>query len=358
MWIRLQPLDTVFFRDGKPFSQGEETWGDRTVFLPPPAVFYGALRSLYFSQNLDEFAKLSQNDATANLSITAVYLENKSAKSHRYLPTPRDVIVFDKEEDFAEFKFLQPVHASASSCPRPYLLKTPEGRDNKADEPDQFLTEKAYKNYLIGKEPSKSNFLATPIIAEPKVGIGRDDVTHVTGEDGRLYRVDMLRLATHPEELHREGWGFLLKFENLELTIGKGILKLGGEHKAAQYEIFNDLLDIAILPPVEPFEYFKLCLTTPAIFKSGWYPNLDKLGIELLAAAVGKPCYIGGFDMKERKPKNMYRAVPAGSVYYFKCCVQNNQKLIDELHGKAISDVYPEQGFGIAYMGKCNEHFN
>jgi CRISPR-associated protein Cmr3 len=355
MWIRLQPLDTVFFRDGKPFSQGEETWGDSTVFPPPPSVFYGALRSLYFSQHPDEFAKLHQGfDRTTALRLTAVYLENRNEQVF-YVPTPRDIVMYNKGKKFA---FLQLAECMQTSNDRThYLLVPPQDQVGKAEEPYKFLKTSAYQSYLQGQLDS-TGFASIPCIPEPKVGIGRDDVTHVAGEEGRLYRVDMLRLATRDEKKKQlntlRQWKFLLEFNGLDLT-GKGILKLGGEHKAAQYEIFSDLPDIALPPPVEPFEYFKLCLTTPAIFKSGWCPDLNNLGIKLLVAAVGKPCYIGGFDMKKRKPKNMYRAVPTGSVYYFKCSIQDNQRLIDQLHGKAISDIYPEQGFGIAYMGKCLE---
>ena len=48
MIIQIDPLDTLFFRNGKPFTMGEETWAD-AVFPPYPSVVYGALRSAYFS---------------------------------------------------------------------------------------------------------------------------------------------------------------------------------------------------------------------------------------------------------------------------------------------------------------------
>jgi CRISPR-associated protein Cmr3 len=96
-----------------------------------------------------------------------------------------------------------------------------------------------------------------------------------------------------------------------------------------------------------------LYLSTPAIFKTGWKPDLEKkFGIkaDLVAAVVGKPLHIGGFDMVKREPKTMYKAVPAGSVYYYK--VTEGYELVEEkLQGKAISDVLKTQGFGIAYVG-------
>ncbi len=59
----------------------------------------------------------------------------------------------------------------------------------------------------------------------------------------------------------------------------------------------------------------KLILTSVGIFpENGWKPKeIDNLN----AASIGKPVLIGGFDIKRRIPKKMYKSVPAGSVYVF-----------------------------------------
>ena len=51
MTIQLDALDTLFFKDGKPFSLGEETWADG-IFPPPPSVVYGATRTALISSGL------------------------------------------------------------------------------------------------------------------------------------------------------------------------------------------------------------------------------------------------------------------------------------------------------------------
>ena len=106
---------------------------------------------------------------------------------------------------------------------------------------------------------------------------------------------------------------------------------------------------------------FKLYLSTPAIFKKGWLPEwMDEndligeyggLKLKLLTASIGKTISIGGFDMKVRKPKPMRKAVPAGSVYYFKIVEGDLQKVFEIFNQTAISDIDPMQGFGIAYVG-------
>lgn len=60
MIIEMKPLDTLFFRDSKPFSRGEDTWAD-TIFPPYPSTVYGALRTAWFKQNIKEFEYLKES---------------------------------------------------------------------------------------------------------------------------------------------------------------------------------------------------------------------------------------------------------------------------------------------------------
>ena len=81
--------------------------------------------------------------------------------------------------------------------------------------------------------------------------------------------------------------------------------------------------------------HFRIILATPGIFASttgepGWLPpgvEKDKdrfllrqagLTAELVAAAVGRPQVVSGWDLAKGGPKPALRAVPAGSVYWFR----------------------------------------
>jgi CRISPR-associated protein Cmr3 len=56
--------------------------------------------------------------------------------------------------------------------------------------------------------------------------------------------------------------------------------------------------------------------------------------------------------MAENKPKPMYRAVPEGSVYYFKLLDNSEEERVREaFHLKNISDINAEEGFGLALVG-------
>ncbi|WP_276662034.1 type III-B CRISPR module-associated Cmr3 family protein, partial [Syntrophomonas wolfei] len=89
MWIEIEALDTLFFRDGKPFSMGQESWAEGKLF-PLPSVLYGALRSAYLGQHPECFANLGElDDVTSNLTIRGIYYR---LGGNLYLPQPADLV--------------------------------------------------------------------------------------------------------------------------------------------------------------------------------------------------------------------------------------------------------------------------
>ena len=108
--------------------------------------------------------------------------------------------------------------------------------------------------------------------------------------------------------------------------------------------------------------YFKLYFSTPVIFHNGILPKhftdntgvLNGIELEIIAMFSGKPVYIGGFDMQKRQPKPMYKAMPAGTVFYCKAKSENIDEttIFEAFQGKALSEENADQGFGIAYVGQ------
>lgn len=346
MIIKIDPLDTFFFRDGKPFSMGEDTWADG-VFPPYPSMFYGALRSVFFSNYLDEFKKANEDaDPTNRLKIKGIFLLREDTV---YFPLPLDCIrKKNSEKGLFSVLLMHELGDVRSSCPTQNVLKSSE----RVESVDGGLIDlESLKEYLKGTENSFSSILrlADMVSNEPKIGITIDEKTG-KAKEGMLYRVDMKRL---------ENLSFIIDFDGLDLP-ERGMMKLGGEGKAASYRKFKSP-DLPTESPAVEAKRFKIYLSTPAIFKGGWLPEwidenslvgeYEGLKLRLLTASIGKPIGIGGFDMKARKPKPMYKAVPAGSVYYFDIIKGNYQKAYIAFNQQAISDSNPEQGFGIAYVG-------
>lgn len=354
--IRLEPLDTLFFRDGRPFTMGDDTWAS-SCFPPFPSVIYGAVRSLYFADYPAEISKAGgPQDPTASLCINGIYLQRDGTNSSTILvPLPLDCVKYkDVRSEKREQAFLLSLSKplALSNCPTEYVLLA-EGYREVENVPEGLMDEISFAEYLAGHDNFNFRRIDEYVLEEPKIGIARDNRT-LTAEEHKLYRVGMKRL---------HNLNLIVTFLGLEVG-DRGFMKLGGEQKAVWYE------------KTRPVEFvkerialsnrrFKLYLATPAIFDRGWLPgwlNADRmeghyggLRVKLLSAAVGKSIAVGGFDMKNARPKPMYRAVPAGSVYYFEVLDGDVNRVWDLFHGKTISEVKAEEGFGLSYVGVVND---
>ena len=367
MVIKIDALDTLFFRDGKPFERGEEAWADG-LFPPYPSVIYGALRSAYFSEHPSELGKAnSEGDPTRDFRITNFYL---AVDDQPYYPLPLDLVKIKgaKKGDFPIPLAPKKDEEVLSSCLTPELLYYQGTEPVEAIE-DGLLAIYELTNYLEGKTGQLtyqpiSDFLT----AEPKVGISRKSTTH-NADEGMLYRVGMMRFSGKKKfKKNPQTISLVVAFEGPNIA-RRGFLRLGGEGKAAVYKQTTEV-------PVSTDNFvlkdnrFKLLFITPAIFDNGWLPswigknsltgNKNGVSLKLITAALGKFQSVGGFDMVKKQPKPMYRAVPAGSVYYFEVQDAANQTeeisqaLIKAFHGKPLSDSgeMRKQGFGIGLLGR------
>ena len=380
MKLFLQPNDTFFFRDGRPFTKGEQSEG-HSIFPPFPSTVLGALRSAYIAEfgNLSLFYSGGMRDTIGTpeslcnaIRLRGVFLaDNRGNRTDIFFPLPLDLIYkkAEKKDNSTALHLLAPKHRNfASSGTIDYPLtwwSTSESIDSDAD---GLLRLGAIQRYLQGNDTSlRLKDRATLIEREPKTGIARSRDT-LSSEDHMLYRIDMSRFK------NRDGnYGFVVDYECPKNLPQKGLLKLGGEGKSFAYQ--NIVLDVnplsshleTVKAVIQSTGRFKLYFVTPAIFKQGWLPSwLDKntfsgtypmepaapIPLQLITAAVGKSVPVGGWDMAKGQAKPTWRAVPAGSVYYFELLDRDRiDDLITALHYQNISDDRTEEGFGLALMG-------
>ena len=348
----IDALDTLFFRDGKPFSSGDETWGD-TVFPPRPSVIYGALRTAYmFQQNLTPSQLLED---TEGFKIHNIYL---LANDETAFPMPLDLIKYD-----ADIEYLRktPIDTALSSINTSHVLVAP--KKQKADDlgSNGILRGNNLRRYLLNATVQVDT-LSDYMTFEPKIGTGRDDLIRTTVGDasGMLYRVAMQRLEGKDNNNHLK---IAIVYEGLDKLDESGLLRLGGEGKTASYKTDNIVFD---LPPLTGLtSELKIYLTTPTIFENSWCPqwlldgHINNVKVHLQTCALGKPILIGGFDMKEQRPKKMYKAVPAGSVYHVE--TENAQALYENLKSwesiqNPEGDEWSKQGFNKFIIGKGINH--
>ena len=347
MIIKIEPLDTLIFRDGKPFGNNEgDNWANSFTF-PNPTTIYGVLRAIYFAQNPNDLEKVNkESDPTKNLKIKGIYLYKNDSK-FLIFNSPKDIIKTKDKQDVTQLRISKNFNSSNSLD---YILTS----QKEVEKFVGFLDDITFEDYLNNKTINTYFELNEFVINEPKIGIGLNNKTKNV-EDGKLYRVGLNRY---------KNLNIVVDFEGIDIS-GEGLLKLGGEAKGAYYQKLDDIE----LPKIEKIDsnIFKVILLTPAIFRNGWYPDfLDEnfegefrgVKLKLIASVIGKAEYFGGWDIENNKPKPMYKTVPAGSVYYFSLQnIEDKNKVFNVFNYQSLVQIenYKKEGYGICIVGNIKE---
>lgn len=406
MWLWLEPLDVLMFRDSRPFAGGE-THRARSLFPPSPLTLQGALRTKLLAhalaqqgRTIEDFARYLRKKDCANTDFAELVrvlgdadqfgsfcmigpfvAQKASPHPHPepFFPIPLDLLGLEHEkgvtclsplskETYAQVKWDQGWNEQLQP-----LWRKPEKAEVK-ELPNFWLSSQDLRNYLEGQIGNVHPVAASNIYArEQRVGIKLRPGTR-TAEIGMLYTAEFIRL--------QKGCGFVAKVEidganaSLEPLEQAGLLSLGGEARACWHEkIEHDPLKaLQETKQVGSEGAFKLYLAAPAVFQKGWLPDfldpnslmgsIGELEVRLVAAAVGKPLPIGGWDLAHNKPKNLYYAVPPGSVYFFEVRKGAPSKARELFHGKTRLQRAREAnqgqwltelakvGFGLTFVGR------
>lgn len=390
--IFIEPLDVLLFRESKPFTGGEDHLA-RSVFPPPPSTVYAAIRSHLLSRRFGCFEAFKDGTdipsdlvseigspttfGTLELRRLLVARKREPAEAHQQAiavellyPMPSDVAVVKGTEQHVLLKPADGFPVKTNLLPGlRHLWFT---KDVPLEAATGWLTEKGMQRYLTD-EPDTSNsfFSGGEVIAgdqigevifarEERTGIARDRARRSVRE-GLLYSVEYLRL--------QKGVGFFAEFVGTQLLPDSGLINLGGDRRPAHYQpaqVSVLALD-NIKQRIQEHRRFKLVLATPALFKRGWRPtwideqtlegSRSNVRVKLVAAALGKPVGIGGFDLVKQFPKPLHRFVPAGSVYFFELLEGDADGVIGTFHEQSVSEsleTLPEtarQGFGHSVIG-------
>ena len=361
MRLFLKPNDTFFFRDGRPFTKGQESEG-YSIETPFPSTVMGALRTAYiaFCGDMAQFAneEMKPDIGTkesldgASIQLKGVFLGRSDGAL--YYPTPRDLVSEKKSDSATLYPLSMESNGSGfSSNSKSELcnLLTWNNSKMQVEHAGGYISCDTLRKYLLGETSGLTSENSVPIIDEPKVGITRSHDTLATDE-GMLYRINMKRFSDSE-------CGFVVDVEGVDQLPPSGLIKLGGEGKGFTYKETSQKPDphldhdwATLRKKVDASRKFKIYLATHAIFDDGWLPKCLHGDIELITAAVGNYVTVGGWDIAGRSPKKAYRAVPAGSVYYFRLMDSADvDTILDCLHYKNIGDHRTQEGFGLAYVG-------
>ncbi len=378
MWLFIRPLDTVCCRDGRPFTAGEGVMA-KTMFPPLPSTFYGAVRSAILAENgkaFNDFHKQKQSypdlpevgtpGQFGSLDIAGPCLSEKNEKLNRfqmYFPAPAHFV--EEKENKDKYHKLLPddrnTEAEAVSDLKipVQLTDSPKGEVVKRFE--GFLNYNGAQKLLVGGKqiPEKKDTFKSDELFSALWQVGLKRIFEArTAEEGQLYSVG------HHQMVKSQSLGFYLKIEGVTKELKSGMLKLGGEWRAAVYEVseqapFQDMLLNDITELIYKNKRFFLWLITPAVFTKGYLPGgFDTTSLEgsvkgvlvkLRSCQTISKKYIGGFKLGKGGSggsKTGYYAVPSGSVYFF--------ELKNEMDKGVISDLVRKQMFG-TMEGQLND---
>lgn len=373
--FRLIPDDVLFFRDGKPSSQGSDHYL-RSIFPPHPYSLYGAVRTrrlldegvplkglkrLWPSLPAELRAELGEWLGFGELELRGPWLVRSTDRGDEVLlPAPADLLVETEPRDRRKGSVGQgaagPRRAATPAPPpragRVARLRPATGATSGGDalhplaplhpflpedggwKPvtleeqrrfkstvsrsiDWWLTPAGLAAWRSGRVPDGEHLVHREElwVDEQRTGVGLTDDER-KAEDSMIYTFGFVRLQP----------GVALGFEARHTGLRPGgRVRLGGEARTVTIE------EGPAFPAPEPEERPRpgeaacLAFATPALSSTGaWPPGFSEgsgageiggLPVRLAGASVGGFGLVGGWDLAKGAPKPLRRAVPAGSVY-------------------------------------------
>jgi len=344
MELIIKPIDVWLFRDGRPFSAGEDH-DAATIFPPTPFTLQGAIRTkvlvdkgVDFSQFKSPEPDVGYGDNFGKLRLIGPMLVRKRQddKWERLIPMPADVVKVSVEDGGKKvcerFILLKPKIDLSFKTNLPEglqllwaevkseLLSKLKDLNWRLEEAKGWLPESEWARYLRGEAPSrcacgkkcKCTCNEELLAFESRFGIAIDRGRRTT-QTQMLYRATFVRL--------KDDVALWAKVEGVAIK-EQGFLRFGGEGRSAVYEAVEPLPSLAsYMPKLD--KRFKVVLISPAWFSGGWQPKdgdwskIFGAPVRLIAAAIPRPQKFGGFDVARGEPKPIRNFVPAGSVYFF-----------------------------------------
>jgi CRISPR-associated protein Cmr3 len=320
LWI--EALDTLFFRDGRPFSAATRAESG----LPTPQTLTGAIRTWLMRQldcdfealglalrdkvSLAEALKEQSLELTqiATIQIRGPWLARKT--NDQYEPLVPVPAALRKIKAGNQIRRLYPYsHELSGWKPAlPGLLPLWLKERAEVERLEGFLNLAGLETFLAGGIPEKTIPATDLYMSETRTGIGLDNYS-LSAAEGMIYAIQLLRLC--------QDVGFYAEVEWPESLSGllpeQGIpIPFGGENRQALFKP----IDPAKWPqPLQPSsrQLRTQLLLTPALAEHpDWLKQLP-----LRAAALHPWQAVSGWDLALGGPKPLRWALPAGSVLYY-----------------------------------------
>lgn len=361
--FRLQPLDVLFFRDGRPFTGSERSVSG----LALPQTLAGAIRTALLRLAGCDFGRLKQELEQGRSFDQA--LKEACSREHHWIGqvTVRGPWLARSNDATDHLEVLVPVPANLHrekhehSGPLHHLTPLPNNQLPGWNPPqDQqglralwlkhsgptepaagYLTSRGLGRFLAGEKITDEDLVAADALfgLDYRTGIGIAP-DRLVAEESQIFGRGFLALKEN-----------VLLYAEIEAPVDAPVdkvfdqvktLPLGGEGRHVKVE---RLQSPVTWPNKKPKGNQKplIVLTTPCPFEAGWKPRI--LDGRLVAAAVPGSLAFSGWDLARGGPKPTRFAVPAGSVYFLESLPDNWAQRLAE------NDEDRQQGWGSCLTG-------
>lgn len=366
-------LDTGFFRDGQPYNAGEGGYSRvRGGFPPSMNTLQGAIRTALASaagwrpeapEKWPPF--LGDADSLGRLTLRGPYLVRGSEP---HFPMPLSVLVKERpaggDKGF-EWDFARLVPGAPVTCDLGEAVRLPRvasvGFTGGRAPDDLYLDRAGLATVLAGGVPDQGHVRRPEDLwrDEPRVGLERSDVTR-TAREGHLYQV--VHTRPHKDVVIRVFLGGLPDGQALKPP---RVFVLGGEGRPAGIEVEDVTAEqVAAFLPAAPEiaagpdggVRFTVTLVTPGRYTDPAAAILKgPPGVpgNCVSACVGRVRRIGGWDLRNRRPRPLEPFLPAGSTWFFEAAAKD-LPAVEALHGRCLGDK-TEYGYGQVVIGRWGE---
>ena len=316
--LGLEPVDTLFFRDGRPFEDASRAASG----LPMPQTLAGAIRTATIEAHgvdparigahVREGASLAEalaacDQALAGLAETVVRGPWFQRDGAVLTAAPANL---KRDKGNGELLRLDPLGTPLPGWSPPEAGMLPlwrRGRESVAAFKG-YLTERGLQRYLEGGTPEMSDAVKEADVFgfEDRTGISVDSGAGVARE-GFIYGIRMLSLRPDVRilcEVSGPRDALAPWLEDVRLV------RLGGEGRQVRVHAEEGAHAWPRVPPDSGSGRLVL-LTTPGPF-GGWRPP----GLRPVAASVPGSLGVSGWDLARGGPKPNRFMVPAGAVYF------------------------------------------
>jgi CRISPR-associated protein Cmr3 len=309
-----EPLDTLFFRDGRPFGTGLP--GESS--LPSPQTLAGVVRTFLLDRENGDFAAMrnKRHPREAFAAAGAAWLADVCFRGPWLAELgqdgPRPLLRAPADLRFVDGGVVR-LLPKAQKIPgwQPpidgmYPLWSTGGKPSK-NRPE-LLSFEGLAAYLHNRviQAHHVRGRAEFFLLEDRTGVVIDSATY-TSKEGEIYSTRNLRL--------KPGVVFYAEADVSDDKIGyfeaPATVGWGGERHHA---IMRRVAPV-VWPESPGHDRTSLLLLSPAFFTKGWQPDLVPEG-QLRSAAVDGPYAISGWDLARGGPKPTRFGVDAGSVYF------------------------------------------